>query len=654
MLLPLLVAAVSCKGEFHSEAPTFSVNIPASVKAGQTVSFEFSGYADIITFKSGEDTSSVVTLKSFSDPLPSGFSYRYESPGVYNAEFYAVNASYENREEKIVTAQVSVLLDTVSITLPEGLDCFEKGAGMVGIIRAEGETADYPYYLSRQDGGEWTLYPSDKTKVFGSESGEYISYYPYSFDGGNSFENVRVSLPEVQTQKLDGDCTHLADIYAMRATPVSTGGGNDMLSFSYTGLFSVLCLELGLSDAVSVSVPVKKVSLNCPGSVLSIKDGNYNPADLSSQVNIVQGSDRIDLLFLERPVIVTGGTVKLYFLVNPGRYEELSVSVVAANNYIASASICEVALAVGGLTTAQLTVSGADFKDENPFGITPDALSVSAGTPIEFRFSGDADIIRFWSGEKYHNWEYSSVPSPYYPEYYMSFGTRNFVVTGQTAMISPVSVLVSTDFSGNAKADEIKSATWTDVSSYFVFDDDYTRNTISRQDDSQYTPSGEACIDSWFGPDNVVYVCFKYETDAGKRTLVYLKNFVVAKSEGDEKVIVYSMNKANLYTVNGYYTASGFIWYESSAADEDKNVLRLASNGAANPETAYGYAFAKISRDSSYDTPSLLIKQETDAMPESFSYTYGIPGEYHAVFEVSVPTLTGSETVLFEYTISII
>ena len=266
------------------------------------------------------------------------------------------------------------------------------------------------------------------------------------------------------------------------------------------------------------------------------------------------------------------------------------------------------------------------------FAVLPANKTISAGASVNFA-TASYETAQLWSGEKYHDYAYAVEGRVGYPDYYMSFCTFNYVVSGKTPMPAPVKVLYLNNSTAMPTVSNVESADWNNVSSLFEFDENYVSVSPSetyRENDDNYIYSGEQCINSWIGANPSIYIAFKYESDLDKRTLVYLKNFKVEKQSGSGREVVYSMNETTLTLLNVYYTSSGFIWYKSPVANEAKNILRLASNGnSPEGKRPIGYAIAKIDLEP-LDEP-VCDTPTANSTSAAISHTYASAGQYPVV-----------------------
>lgn len=262
----------------------------------------------------------------------------------------------------------------------------------------------------------------------------------------------------------------------------------------------------------------------------------------------------------------------------------------------------------------------------------PSALTAAVGENIVFTLplSGTKN---FWSGESGHSYDGT------HPSYYMSFGTCNGTISSSTysGPDSPITVLYSTDLTGTVNKANVTAATWTDITSNFTLDTDFSKalwsSQTNRYKDSNYTDSGEYCIDGMFSSASTAYIAFKYTMPGnGERLGVYLKNFAI--TYGDSRTSFYEMCADNLTVVNVSQCSTGFVWYETSSSTADQKVLRMANNKIySDSSVSYGYAVAEITR------AAVASDDAETTTANSLSYAWTTAGTYSAVFVIGNRTI---------------
>lgn len=143
-----------------------------------------------------------------------------------------------------------------------------------------------------------------------------------------------------------------------------------------------------------------------------------------------------------------------------------------------------------------------DDVDTPHFEVSVDKTEYKAGDSIVFTFDGDPDIITFYSGESGHEYRYKDRTFAEGAQVKLDFVSR--VLYG--SQVDNLTIKVSSDFSGIYDVENVKNATWTDITSRF---------TLPRENAPGYayswdTPSGTADLTDLTDPAKPFYFAFKY------------------------------------------------------------------------------------------------------------------------------------------------
>lgn len=155
-----------------------------------------------------------------------------------------------------------------------------------------------------------------------------------------------------------------------------------------------------------------------------------------------------------------------------------------------------------GLSLLMLTSCERDLvvKNAPSFDVTTASTSHKAGQPVLFNFSGAADMIYFYSGQIYNDYEFREGRMLNFKDQgatlsfssSMDFGTQDNQLT----------ILASNDFDGKyGSLASVKSATWKDITSRFKLS---TNN--------KFLPSTEQDVSDLIVPGKPLYIAFKYIT----------------------------------------------------------------------------------------------------------------------------------------------
>lgn len=272
------------------------------------------------------------------------------------------------------------------------------------------------------------------------------------------------------------------------------------------------------------------------------------------------------------------------------------------------------------------------------FGVTIERVSYSVGEEVVFNFSGNPGIITFYSGEIGNDYEYRE--GRIVPPGDISLTFENRVIYGDQE--DQFSVLASTNFSGSRNIDEIKEATWHNITDRF---------TLASTD--VYASAGIADLSDLVVDGEPLYLAFRYIFDPTKgvpRTW-NVRNLALESvtSMGSTTLATHTTGGFGLFyvgpkeTVGRSSIASGSITLRSNAAGNTNDYTE---------DWSVSTGFNLGTQDLGPDLP-LKVKGNSDAPTQSFVYTYSEPGIYKAYFVASNATIKEKETVIKEINIEI-
>lgn len=267
------------------------------------------------------------------------------------------------------------------------------------------------------------------------------------------------------------------------------------------------------------------------------------------------------------------------------------------------------------------------------FQVHVESQTAQVGDEVNFKLSGKADMITFYSGEFGHDYEYREGRIIPPGNAVFSFSMRNHYPSRPAADIS---VLVSTDFEGNrAVYQDIKGATWTDVTD---------RCFIDGSKGDAYYPSGEIDVTDLAEEGRPMYFAFKYAYHVDRQglapTIIRVDDFRVQ--------IVGPLGAETISTS----IADDFLPYSTGGPDKDPtrssnngSVLLMRANapsaiveGIEYTNTTYTEDYfvsvpfhVTESIDNGRDTPHAIKGNENPQLTE-YSYVYKEPGVYQVYF----------------------
>ncbi|WP_129717432.1 DUF5017 domain-containing protein [Pedobacter sp. SYP-B3415] len=264
----------------------------------------------------------------------------------------------------------------------------------------------------------------------------------------------------------------------------------------------------------------------------------------------------------------------------------------------------------------------------------------SAGNAVKsvtFTFSGNADVVSFYSGETLRDYAFKDGRIVKTKNVQMSFSSNCKLNSGTAALNNQLSVVASTNFSGQLTDEAVQAATWKDISDRFQLSPLVTTDN--------FLPSGTADMSDLFEKGKPLYIAFKYvtppQTTAIRHTQWRIRDYLLARTT-DLGVNVLGSQSASPW--NMYH--KGPVESGRSSNTTTQIILR-GNNSAAN--------FSQPTEDWAV-SPALQITEDTDNGPDrpfaiknrielpltSYSFNYVKPGKYKAVF-VATNVTSGQE-----------
>lgn len=291
---------------------------------------------------------------------------------------------------------------------------------------------------------------------------------------------------------------------------------------------------------------------------------------------------------------------------------------------------CFLFLLLAGLSacTKRLSNGAPDFT------VAAEHLSLTAGDTAWFHFTGNPDIITFYSGEAGKRYEYRNrVEAEGMP--IVNFSTVRANGTQQNTL----RLMVSSNFAGVVRGDtpttktNIAAAAWTDITS---------RASLAV---SGSTPvaSGNVDLSDLASAGAPIYFAFQYAAAAGSTQPKWtITNFTIKNvlPDGTSYVIGNLNTSTSPYTNYGVTTYSpGFAAYTLQnnfnwAVSTTNLVITGATSAGAAGAASEAWVFIgpvnlrKVTPDAGQ-----VIKSTSQNMGElNFYYPYQVPGDYKATF----------------------
>ncbi|MEQ9289744.1 MAG: DUF5017 domain-containing protein [Cyclobacteriaceae bacterium] len=285
---------------------------------------------------------------------------------------------------------------------------------------------------------------------------------------------------------------------------------------------------------------------------------------------------------------------------------------------------------IASAVVATSLVACSTLEVQHPdFRVNVSNTSIVAGEEVTFEVDGAPDFITFFSGEAGSQYKYKDrINAEGTP--LMSFST----VGRYGAQENTLKVLASVDFNGQADAEGLEAATWTDITSDFFI------NGLMEPDPSKWDllRSGEGDLSAFIGKP--LYLAFRYDGTGGTTQRTW--------RIGDDFKIVLNTTEGQVINVADI-SNPGFQMVNVSGEDGNRGKWRWRSTFW---EVQGGPGSAPDNEDWLFTGPINLTSVSPDKGNSQNAYTdkvkkvthtYSTPGTYTATFVGINTTVEGSK-----------
>jgi hypothetical protein len=285
------------------------------------------------------------------------------------------------------------------------------------------------------------------------------------------------------------------------------------------------------------------------------------------------------------------------------------------------------------------------------FNVTPNALTYKLGDTTKFTLSGNPDMISFYSGELYKQYEYKEGRDIALGKAALSFSTAYPPLAAGSPLPqnNPLSVMLSTDFNGNYNSYEnVEKANWTDITNKFTY------GTVAT-----YVASKSYDVTSHIVPGKPLYLAFKYTTKPiaanGPARSWYVNNIAMVSNSIYESHLLGDLISSEFKLVEKLPAiAPSISTYTTTRITLSGYKYEGPSDPDPGTETwAISKAFNMEILDKGPDRP-FIIKGNEDAKVTNFSHVYTEEGTYKVYFIGTNANVDGSEKKIIEMTINVV
>lgn len=264
------------------------------------------------------------------------------------------------------------------------------------------------------------------------------------------------------------------------------------------------------------------------------------------------------------------------------------------------------------------------------FNVTTSAATYKVGDRVQFNFTGNPDIISFYSGEIGNDFAYlngRSMPASAAVSFYTSK-----LSTGQPDQLE---VLVSSDFNGVYTLENVQAATWVPITTAF----NYATGTTE-------VFSKEVQVNGFVPKKDNIYIGFRYKTKPraqagnllGTRWRITNLSFLLTSEATAEQVAL---------APNSFMKAVTSSNYETNRVRITSAYIEFNGNATATGEATEGWLITNSVLYNGFINygPDKSKQVKTIGTPrvDNFSHAYIKPGVYNVVFTAANATVDGSK-----------
>jgi hypothetical protein len=226
--------------------------------------------------------------------------------------------------------------------------------------------------------------------------------------------------------------------------------------------------------------------------------------------------------------------------------------------------------------------SKVNIEAPEDFQVTVAKTTYAIADTVQFTLSGNPDYVTFYSGEPHSKYELSGVTTMAADSNILVFSTATTAAgtSTQPLSVNNVSLMASTNFSGNYDSASIRKATWTDISSR-----------------AQLAVTNTAVVSGNIRVDDLkpaldttpLYLAFRYVADTVKTN--YLARQWVLSA-----LTFKSYFKDTVYALASNYTSGGFY-----AVNILNNLNTWAYNNTSSITTGFTFAAPALASQANND-----------------------------------------------------
>ena len=267
-----------------------------------------------------------------------------------------------------------------------------------------------------------------------------------------------------------------------------------------------------------------------------------------------------------------------------------------------------------------------EIQAPDDFTVSATAAAFKLSDTVRFNLTGNPDNILFYSGES--GSEYDKRFNFYSKEGKLVLNFSSQTRAGAT-LPRNISVLVSTNFNGKYDQDNVKAATWTNITNRAIL----PGNAPSNNND---VASGEISLDDLKVEGKPMFIAFRYvsenPTTTAQRYWDMGRLELINKVPGNADYFITPTIKGGMFQVVEF-TGSNNKWTINAGTATSHRLIHTANviNNEADDDWVISRGF-QVYQTHADVRNSINIKDITQNAIKTFAYKYSSRGTYKATF----------------------
>lgn len=277
------------------------------------------------------------------------------------------------------------------------------------------------------------------------------------------------------------------------------------------------------------------------------------------------------------------------------------------------------------------------------FDVSTEKSVYKLGEEVTFDFKGNADMITFYSGEIFHDYDFREGRVIQLENASLSFTTSKPAVW--RSQDNQLKLMLSTDFNGDySDFSNIEAATWTDITDLFTLS-----STIT------FIQSGVVDLSEYILKDKPIYIAFRYilnTMDYGRPGTWHFQDFAFSANSALGPIVLGDMETSGFQIIDMHPDKAPSRSKQTKTRVTLQGYEQTESNNIYTETWAISTGFYVNDIDLGPDKP-LSIKNLESSRLSSFKYLYEEPGTYKGVFAATNANIDNFARTIKEVVVTI-